>query len=69
MRRTVREVSVTRHIIEAAALILWPLFMILARGYGDAGTIFGDAMVAGLGIICAECMVRWSREGREDDKK
>ncbi len=51
-----------RHVIEAAALILWPLLMILARGYGDAGTIFGDAMVAALRLICTEAAISWLKE-------
>lgn len=58
-----------KRIIEAAALILWPLLMVFARGYGDAGTIFGDAMVAVLGVILTECTICWLREGKEDDKK
>lgn len=51
-----------RHIIEAAAIILWPLLMIPARGYGDAVTIFGDAVVAAFGVILMECAIHWLRE-------
>lgn len=51
-----------RHIIEAAAIILWPLLMIPTRGYGDAGTIFGDTVVAAFGVILTECTVHWLRE-------
>lgn len=51
-----------RHMIEAAAIILWPLLMIPTRGYGDAGTIFGDTVVAAFGVILTECTVHWLRE-------
>ena len=40
--------------IEAIVLILWPMLMSAARGYHDAGTVFGDMMVAALFIICVE---------------
>ncbi len=38
-------------------LVVWPTLMSVARGYYDAGTVFGDVMVAGLGIVCAACVV------------
>lgn len=43
--------------IEAIVLILWPVLMSAARGYHDAGTVFGDMLVAGLFIICMRCTV------------
>ena len=41
-----------------ALLIAWPALMSAVRGYHDAGTVFGDMMVAGMFILCAECVIR-----------
>lgn len=51
-----------RHILEIMALILWPILMSAARGYHDAGTVFGDMMVAGLFIVCVETTIACLKE-------
>ena len=51
--------------IEAIALILWPILMSAARGYHDAGTVFGDMVVAAFGIFLTECAIHWLMEGKE----
>ena len=46
-----------RNAVIVTTLVLWPTLMSAARGYHDAGTVFGDVMVAGLGIVCASCVI------------
>lgn len=60
--------KITRTRIRNAAivitLVLWPTLMSAARGYHDAGTVFGDVMVAGLGIVGAPCVISCLRKDK-----
>lgn len=50
--------------VEAIALILWPALMSAARGYHDAGTVFGDMIVAALMIVCVRCVASCLRNDK-----
>lgn len=62
-RTDINEVAVMRHKIELILSIIHAFIaMPLARGYTDAGIIFGDLMVAALAVICAECIIKEVKE-------
>lgn len=50
---------------EAAALVLWPALMSVTRGYHDAGTVFGDMMVAAGYCAIAEIVIRTTRKEKK----
>lgn len=47
---------------EAAALIIWPAVMAATRGYYDAGTVFGDMIVAAMYCMIIEIVIRETRK-------
>lgn len=53
---------------EAAALIIWPAVMAATRGYYDAGTVFGDMIVAAMYCGILEMVIRTTgKERRKND--
>lgn len=58
-----------KHVILIITLVMvvWPTLMSVARGYCNAATVLGDAMVAALGLICAGAAVAWLQEKKDDD--
>lgn len=57
-----------RAVCEAAALIIWPTLMSVVRGYHDAGTIFGDMIVAAMYCGIVEIVIRTtSKEKTKND--
>lgn len=53
---------------EAAALILWPTLMSVTRGHHDAGTVFGDILVAAMYCGILEIVIRATgKERRKND--
>lgn len=51
-----------RAVCEAAVLILWPTLMSATRCYHDAGTVFGDMIVAAMYCMIIEIVIRETRK-------